>query len=232
MPCDTSRCVARQAWEELAVLDPHWAILSDPSKRYGRWDLDEFMDTGTQSIGRILSHGPESRERALDFGCGVGRLTYALAPHFSECVGVDISAEMVRQAQQDAPENCRFTTGSLEQFEPRSFDLVVSLMVLQHIPSTAERVRCLTQLARLVASRGLLAFQVPGSIAWRDRFQVGARLYQLLRRLGVPARRLYGAGLHPMRMGAISAERAARLLADAGCELGGLDGGIYYAIRR
>jgi trans-aconitate methyltransferase len=139
---------------------------------------------------------------------------------------------MVRQAQQDAPANCRFTTGSLAELEPLSFDLVISLLVLQHIPSATERARCLTQLAQLVSPGGLLAFQVPGSIAWRDRFQVGARLYQLLRHLGVPARRLYGAGLHPMRMGGISAERVARLLADEGCELTGLEAEVYYAVRR
>jgi SAM-dependent methyltransferase len=223
--------VARQGWDELAVLDPHWAILSEPARRYGGWDHDEFMATGVQTVERILAHGPANRERALDFGCGVGRLTYALASHFSQCVGVDISPEMVRQAAQDAPANTRFTSGPLSELEPRSFDLVLSLLVLQHIPSGAERRRRLSELAELVGPGGLLAFQVPGAIRFRDRFQVGARLYALLRRVGVPARRLYRAGLHPMRMGGISEARITRLLAAAGCELVGLEDEVYYAVR-
>jgi len=224
--------VKRRGWEDLAVLDPHWAILSDPACKHGAWDHDEFMATGVQTVNQVLTHGPARRQRALDFGCGVGRLTYALATHFSQCVGVDISAEMVRRAQRDAPANCRFTTGSLAELEPRSFDLVLSLLVLQHIPSATERVRRLSELAQLVAPGGLLAFQVPGSIAWRNRFQVGARLYQLLRQLGVPARRLYGTGLHPMRMGGISPDRVSRSLAAAGCELTGFEAEVYYGIRR
>jgi trans-aconitate methyltransferase len=214
------------------VLDPYWAILSDPTRKHGRWDHDEFMATGVETVEQIVSHGPTRRERALDFGCGVGRLTYALAPHFLECVGVDISAEMVRQAERDAPENCRFTTASLSELEPGSFDLVISLLVLQHIPSATERARCLTQLARLVAPGGLLAFQVPPALPWHLRLQARPRLYQLLRHLGVPARRLYRTGLNPMRMAAISEQEMARLLAAGGCELITYEAGINYAIRR
>ena len=38
--------------------------------------------------------------RALDFGCGVGRLSQALAEHFEEVVGVDIAESMVAKARE------------------------------------------------------------------------------------------------------------------------------------
>ncbi len=36
--------------------------------------------------------------KALDFGCGVGRLTQALADYFNEVAGVDVSPTMVNKA--------------------------------------------------------------------------------------------------------------------------------------
>lgn len=40
------------------------------------------------------------RKHALDFGCGVGRLTQALAAHFDEVTGVDISPSMIKLAKK------------------------------------------------------------------------------------------------------------------------------------
>ncbi|HZI58619.1 MAG TPA: hypothetical protein VFF39_17695 [Verrucomicrobiae bacterium] len=35
-------------WEEMAAIDPLWAILSAPEKRFGSWDIDEFLRTGQE----------------------------------------------------------------------------------------------------------------------------------------------------------------------------------------
>ncbi len=40
------------------------------------------------------------KRRALDFGCGVGRLTQALARHFNIVDGVDIAPSMIELANQ------------------------------------------------------------------------------------------------------------------------------------
>src|ERR671910_443066 len=93
-----------QDWNELARLDPHWAILTSPGKRFGGWDSDEFFATGTAEAEAFMRRAeqlglPRERGRALDFGCGLGRMTRALAAHFDECVGVDISEGMVRGAR-------------------------------------------------------------------------------------------------------------------------------------
>src|SRR4051794_36724839 len=91
-------------WNELAQLDPHWAILTSPGKRFGGWDSGEFFATGTAEadvlMNRIAPIGlPREHTRALDFGCGLGRMTRALARDFDECVGVDISEDMVNGAR-------------------------------------------------------------------------------------------------------------------------------------
>src|SRR5687768_9687456 len=95
----------KQEWEEMATVDPLWAIASDPSRRYGRWELDEFLATGEEEISAGLQTAqdlgfPKSWERALDFGCGVGRLTRAMSNRFGGCIGVDISSEMVNRASE------------------------------------------------------------------------------------------------------------------------------------
>ena len=63
-------------WEDLGDLDPCWAILAYPERRFGRWDLDEFFRSGEVEIGRLTADMqrlgyPVNRQRALDFGCGV-----------------------------------------------------------------------------------------------------------------------------------------------------------------
>ena len=92
-------------WDDLALVDPYWAVLAAEGKRDGGWGLDEFFATGEADVEQILATAdqlgrPARRERALDFGCGVGRLTRALARRFDEAVGVDVSARMLEQARR------------------------------------------------------------------------------------------------------------------------------------
>ena len=86
-------------WEELAEVDPLWAVLSDPARRGGRWRLDEFLATGEDDAERVLRVAaelgrPARRERVLDFGCGIGRVTRAFAAHFEEALGVDVAMSL------------------------------------------------------------------------------------------------------------------------------------------
>ena len=99
----------QQDWDEIATVDPLWAILSAPQKLNRAWDVEEFLETGRQEIDGVLERGsqwrlPVNHEQALDFGCGVGRLTGALARHFDFSLGVDLSEVMVQRARQLHPD--------------------------------------------------------------------------------------------------------------------------------
>src|SRR5437588_118672 len=90
---------SRDYWDRHARRDPLWAILSDTAKKDGKWDVARFFQTGVSEIASLLYELDAqgifpSRGAALDFGCGVGRLTQALAPHFDRVVGVDVSSCM------------------------------------------------------------------------------------------------------------------------------------------
>jgi glycosyltransferase involved in cell wall biosynthesis/SAM-dependent methyltransferase len=198
-------------WDDLAEQDPFWAILSDPAKRGGRWDLKEFLESGEREIDRVLERGrvlghPSEFGRALDFGCGVGRVTSAMAPHFAACVGVDISSSMVDRARtlHRGIENASFLVNpasDLRTFDDRSFDLVYSDLVLQHLPDQQLIGKYVAEFARVLSVGGLLVFQVPSSVPFRYRIQARRRLYHALRALKFPVALLQGRlHLHPIRM--------------------------------
>src|SRR5437588_12704850 len=76
-------------WEEMAALDPLWAILSSPEKRFGNWGLQEFLCTGQEEVSSLMQAAqrlglPRQKRRAIDYGCGIGRLTKPFRTHFAE----------------------------------------------------------------------------------------------------------------------------------------------------
>jgi SAM-dependent methyltransferase len=220
----------REDWEDLARLDPLWAILSDDRRRNGGWRLDDFLRTGEVEIARLMSVAgslglPQRHDRALDFGCGVGRLTRALTMHFGECVGVDISTQMLETARKvnaDRP-NCVFIhngRSDLSGFEDRSFDLVYTNIVLQHVPNRLSAVRYIPEFVRVLRPLGLLVFQIPHKIPLRRALQPRQRLYHLLRRLGIRPDQLYRRlGLHPIRMIDLPEAQAIDIVVRAGGEI-------------
>jgi SAM-dependent methyltransferase len=219
----------RQAWEDWGRVDPLWAILTRPDARGGRWDLDAFFESGQQTIDRIWQQAqelgvPARHTSGLDFGCGVGRLSRALTSHVDHVVGLDIAETMVTKARDlnRAVPGCEFRVqraDDLAEFPDDSFDVVVTLLVLQHIPSVAAIEAYLAEFVRVLAPQGVFVFQLPTAVPQQPR-TLRSRLRSiavLLRRLGVPARWLYRLGWSPsMPMTAIPAERTFEVLSAAG----------------
>ena len=156
----------KSTWENLGRTDPLWAVLSDPSRRHGRWDLDEFMTTGHESV-RYFFDICRDRDttlsgRVLDFGCGVGRISNALAEKVAEVVGIDIAESMIEQARllNRHPDKLSFVSydGRALPFPDDHFDAAVSLIVLQHA-RPAVQLSALLELQRVVRPGGLLILQ-------------------------------------------------------------------------
>ena len=161
---------SQRYWDGFAATDPLWAVLAFPDKSDGRWTLSEFMKTGEREIA-LLFHRfaelqlPMPTGRGLDFGCGVGRLTQALARRMDRVVGADISPVMIDLARtlnrypQRAEYICTSDAG-LELLPERSFECIYSNIVLQHVAPDLS-VRYLHEFFRLLAPGGLLVFQLP-----------------------------------------------------------------------
>jgi SAM-dependent methyltransferase len=195
----------RRDWDELAADDALWAVLADPGRSGGRWTLEEFLRTGEEEVETTLATAaslglPARHERALDFGCGVGRLTRALAARFGEAVGVDVSPEMVARAEKlnrDRP-NCGFlvnTAADLRLFGDAAFDFTYSSKVLQHMPSRELALAYIAELLRVTRPDGLAVFQVWSYLPWRNRLQPRRRAYGVLRALRLPRHWLSRVGL-------------------------------------
>lgn len=200
---------SRLHWEDLGNLDPCWAILSEPGTRYGGWNLEKFFDTGKAEISDVMSAArsfglPEQKDWALDFGCGVGRVTRPLASYFRHVVGVDISQTMVRQAgRMNQQANCEFIVNGSESLPFRSgqFDFIYTAIVLQHITKQEAIRQYIAEFMRILKPGGLLVMQLPSHIPLRRRLQARRRLYSWLRVAGVSERILYTRlRLHPIPM--------------------------------
>ena len=161
---------SQRYWDQHAESDPLWTVLAFPDKSGGRWTLPEFMKTGEREIALLfhrfaaLQLGQPSR-RALDFGCGVGRLTQALARRVKRVAGADISPVMIELARKlnrypDTAEYICTAHAGLESLPAKSFQLIYSNIVLQHVlPDVA--VKYLQEFFRLLEPGGLLIFQLP-----------------------------------------------------------------------
>lgn len=163
----------QENFEALAADDPLWTVLSDNAKRGGKWDREEFYATGEAVIddleSRLENLGKSlGGDAAIDFGCGVGRLTFPLSKRFRTCYGIDISRSMVNFAskQKNRGPNCTFienATTRLERFENASIDLVYSAIVFQHIAPRYTR-EYLKEFSRVLKPGGLLVFQLPSHL--------------------------------------------------------------------
>jgi SAM-dependent methyltransferase len=157
-------------WDELGKGDPMWAILSQPDKRNRRWNAKEFFATGQREIEGAISYVNSlgillQKRRALDFGCGIGRLTQALCQHFDRVDGVDIAQSMIQLAKKFNQFNDRCfyqinASSDLRLFDDESFDFVYSVLVLQHMrPEYSETY--IREFTRVLARGGALVFQIP-----------------------------------------------------------------------
>ncbi len=210
----------------MSQIDPLWAILTDPDKRGGKWDLAEFFARGEADVAELMNKVqlvglPEKRTKCLDFGCGIGRLTRPMRDYFTDCSGIDLSQGMVAQAKRFTPE-CTFYQNShpdLSMFDTSSFDFVYSLIVLQHLESQQEILRYVEEFLRVIVPRGLAVFQVPASLPLRCRLAPKRRLYTLLKTLRFSSEWLLQKGLAPIRMTAVSEARISQCITRAGGQL-------------
>jgi ubiquinone/menaquinone biosynthesis C-methylase UbiE len=164
----------RRNWTRLGEQDPLWAVHVAPDKRGGKWDIDQVLDLGRKDVAiarKWLAQLdlPTTWKRALDFGCGAGRLSQALAEHAEEVTGVDVSEPMLETARKlDHTGRCKFVHNdepNLSQFEDDHFDLVYSELVLQHLPPALIDTY-LTEFMRVLNSGGVAVLQCTTRPLW------------------------------------------------------------------
>ena len=135
-----------KAWERFGREDPYFGVLAD--ERFTAGNIadhrDDFFNSGRAFVRHLIQRyekhfGPLPRERALDHGCGVGRVTLPLAEQFGSVVGLDISPSMLAEAEANAvrlgARNVEFALAEDGLSNASGeFDFVNSVITLQHIP--------------------------------------------------------------------------------------------------
>jgi SAM-dependent methyltransferase len=122
---------------------------------------EEVLDAMLAAVGASI----DPADRVLDLGCGVGRVTRALAGRAAGVIGLDVSGEMLARARELNPglENVEWVHGdgrTLRPLENGSLDGCFSHVVFQHIPEPETTLGYVREMARVLRPGGWALFQL------------------------------------------------------------------------
>jgi len=139
---------SKASWDNFVKADPYFAAVSHP--KYSSAQLTpeserEFFALGEAHIAKVLDlikthlDPTFSPRKALDFGCGPGRLIVPLTHATERVAGMDINPHMIEVARNSsrrfgAYEADFYLSDELTSGLPEKFDFIHSVIVFQHIP--------------------------------------------------------------------------------------------------
>jgi SAM-dependent methyltransferase len=213
----------REFWDERAREDALYFV--DTRRAYRSIEVDGFWEGGERDLDRLLAVARARLRRsdiALDIGCGVGRLTRAIAGRTASVYAIDVSPGMIdlaRTYNQDL-DTVDWIVGdgvSLRPLLDATVDVCLSHVVFQHIPDPQITLGYVAEIGRVLKPAGWAAFVVSndarvhlrGRIDQTPRRRIGARLGRAPRGQTDPA----------WRGSAVELETLRAVAAGAGLEL-------------
>ena len=185
-------------------------------------DVERFWAEGERAVSAILDELEveiASSETVVEIGCGVGRLTRALARRAAHVFAIDVSREMLARARELNPEleNVTWLHGdgeSLTGIDDAAAHGCFSHVVFQHLPDPELTLGYVREMGRVLRPGGWAAFGVSTDPSvHRPRHRAGWRLAALLRR-GPRGQE------HPAWLGsAVPLERLRHATGEAGLEV-------------
>jgi tRNA (mo5U34)-methyltransferase len=136
-----------RAWAQMGATKPHWSVLTGTEylpQNINHLSIDRFYESGiteARTIGAILNrhdfHNIASKT-CVEYGCGLGRVTLALAGMFKSVKGYDISATHLKLAEERKAaqkiDNAKFILSKDVNEKVSSCDFFYSRLVFQHNP--------------------------------------------------------------------------------------------------
>lgn len=133
-----------------------WADYYDLTQRGVAGDVEFYLDMARQADGEVL-----------DLACGTGRISIPMAQAGLSVTGLDLSAEMLKRAQEKAEQQGVSDRLKLVQGDMRSFDLQKSFSLIMipfrsflHLLHIQEQMKALSCIRKHLAPGGKLAFNV------------------------------------------------------------------------
>jgi SAM-dependent methyltransferase len=170
---------SREFWDEKARENPYWYVSS--AGPYAGRDMADFWASGPRiwsDLKRVSGYEAFREAVIVEIGCGVGRLTCALAREAGHVLAFDVSAEMLKVAATSVTEsNVTFhlaDSPDLPQLPEGCADAFVAYCVFQHLPGNDTLRRYLQAAVRVLKPGGMLIFTLTPP-DWRDRLAVALR---------------------------------------------------------
>lgn len=169
-----ARAIAKvkAAWSELGLTQPHHSVLTHEKFLPPNIDrsLDEFWQSGEKEAERVVAtlkyYGVEAAGKTLvEYGCGVGRVTWALASSFAHVFAYDISGNHLAVAEErlralGVSKVTLFQCADSFLGDLQPCDVFYSHIVFQHNPPPVINALISTALKAL-KPEGVAIFQVP-----------------------------------------------------------------------
>lgn len=163
--------IDNKTWEEKAKENPLYGVMSEerfaessgePSKE----EFEQFYARGREMVAKWIAPWVQETSatdemKILEFGCGMGRLTNALADYHpaEKIAGIDISKTMVSHAKAQTPAGIHYEIVSDDgtfPFESESFSRVYSYAVFQHIAQKSVVEKSIEEISRVLAPGGFV----------------------------------------------------------------------------
>ena len=150
----TAERIGRAHYDETYFEAEHLLDLDSPFQRYRARKVLEI-------------HCPSAGDRVLDLGCGWGTITFAMARHAGEAVGIDFAPTSISLCNEaltrnEAPPNATFRLADARDtgLDPESFDVVVAADLFEHLyPDDSDTVAA--EAFRVLRPGGRFAVWVP-----------------------------------------------------------------------
>ncbi len=229
-------------WDERARENAEYFVdnrMDYKSGAYGADDDHDFWQKGVEDFDVLMTTldapeiGPD--DVVLDIGCGVGRLSRVAAERAGHVHALDVSAEMLSRAKENLAgiDNVSFHLGdgdSLGAIGDDQIDVVVSIVVFQHIPDPEITYGYVREIGRVLRPGGWAAFQVSNDaeIHRREYPKPSLRQRTIGRLRGTMPR---GQDDPAWRGSAIDVERLRQAAADGGASIERIEGtGTQYCL--
>jgi SAM-dependent methyltransferase len=168
----------RRFWDARAEENPMYYI--DNTLDYRRPSAEDFWAHGAAELDRLLGAVGariEPSDEVVEIGCGIGRMTRAVAAGAASVRAVDVSPRMLERARAlggdggDGGE-VEWILGDGATLGPigdASADVCLSHVVFQHIPDPEITLGYLREIGRVLRPRGWAAFQISNDPAIHRR---------------------------------------------------------------
>jgi cyclopropane fatty-acyl-phospholipid synthase-like methyltransferase len=155
-------------WRVIAANHPFFGVLANErnlSDRLTPQAMEDFYASGRADIDHVvrtlrgMNEGRFAPGVGLDFGCGVGRLSFAMAEHCDRVIGVDVAEGMLAVGREQAIVRGHGNVEFRSDLPSAPVNWINSLIVFQHIPPVRGDA-ILADLVRLLAPGGFVSVQV------------------------------------------------------------------------